>query len=421
MESWFAAASILSCVNLLSLMVDFKPKLKSALLMIGLGTGVLIVINLVVVPKLVLQVGKVIYLFTLIAPLYLLFFSLAKIKGLRFAYTFVFCLSITVFLDTLALILSAWTRNPIWAELFCLMLLIGVDGLLLLKYRQLYQEVQKQKSQEWGLTLMVPLLGLIMLFALFERPLSLDVPLEHFELKLIALAILFFSHTLIFINFIKFFDRSTLEKHNRILEELLSKMREDVSSMIDKIRETQLHRHDLHHHLAVLSACAHQHNLKEFDAYVTKLRHKLDVAQIELYCVHFSLNAVLSVYFKKARDHQIRLDPVLSIPESLPLKDIDLALILANGLENAINANLKILTDKRFIDLNIEVNASALTLVLQNPIEDEPTFLDGLPQSTQPDHGYGTIGIFALAKRNHGFAHFNAKKGRFTLIVQIPY
>lgn len=418
---WFPAVSILGTVNLMSLMIEFEVDVKKALVWVGLGTLVVLGINLMIVPKWIALWGKSIYVLTLIVPIYGLFYPLSKTKGLRYAYTFVFCLSFTVLLDTLALVLIVVTRNPILTEILCLGLLMGFDGVLILKVRSIYFEVQKHKDQDWALFLLIPLLGLTLLFILFEQPLNLTFPIKHLELKLIALLILSVSHSLIFLNFIKFFDLLHLEEHNRILEEMLVHMREDLSSMIEKIRETQLHRHDLHHHLAVLSACAHQHNLAEFDAYVLKLRHKLDDIAIELVCPHFSINAVLSVYLKKALDHQIHITKALCIPDFLPLKDIDLALILANGLENAIHANQKVPLERRFIDLRIDSDAVAMTIILSNPYEGPIDFMDGLPQSSIEHHGYGTLSIFALAKRNGGFARFSAKKGRFTLIVQNPY
>lgn len=402
-------------------MVDFETSLTKALILIGLGTLAILGINLQSIPKLIPVYGKELYVLTLILPLYFLFYSLSIIKGVRYAYTFVFCLSFTVFLDTLALVLMALTHDLLMTGSLCLTLLLGFDAVLALKYRSIYFEVQKNKNLDWALSLLIPMLGLVLMFILFEQPNNLSFPIKNLELKLIVLTILFLSHTLIFINFKRFFDMVNLEKHNKILEEMLVKMREELSSVIEKIRETQLHRHDLHHHLAVLSAGAHQHNLAEFDAYVQQLRMKLDEASIVLYCTHFSLNAVLSVYFKKAADHQIEILHSLSIPESLPLKDIDLALILANGLENAIHANTNVPLDQRFIDMDITHDDAALTLILTNPYAGEVDFLGELPQSTQDGHGFGSIGIFALAKRNGGYARFNAKKGRFTLIVQLPF
>jgi sensor histidine kinase regulating citrate/malate metabolism len=139
------------------------------------------------------------------------------------------------------------------------------------------------------------------------------------------------------------------------------------------------------------------------------------------YSNNFNLNAVLSVYLKKAKDEKIHCTHDISLLEALPFDDIDVGLILANGIENAINANMKILDpNHRFIDLKINTAQQYLTILIQNPIETPLQFKDGLPLSKNPGHGFGTLGIKSLAQKFKGSALFSVEKGRFTLIVQLP-
>jgi len=244
--------------------------------------------------------------------------------------------------------------------------------------------------------------------------------MDHFDIKVILLAIIAITHIQNCLNIQNVYETAQLEKNNRLLTSMLSAMKQDLADQIDTIRITKLHRHDLHHHLTLLSAAAHQSSLSAFDAYVKKLNDRLDETGIQAYCLNFSLNAVLSIYLKKAQDHGISVTHEIRVPEVLSVEDIDLSLVLANAIENAIHANQKIALNARSLDLKLYEEAKTLTLIIENPTLGSTLFKDGLPQSSEPDHGYGSLGIKTLAERYQGTALFQNKKGRFTLIVQLP-
>ena len=62
----------------------------------------------------------------------------------------------------------------------------------------------------------------------------------------------------------------------------------------------------------------------------------------------------------------------------------------------------------------------ALLIEIKNPCAGKVDFLDGLPYSGEPGHGYGCRSISTIARRCHGLCDFKAENGIFTMRVALP-
>ncbi len=411
--------SIFSCISVLTILVDYKVNLKQALIRILGVSLVLILILTSGSPSLKDSSQHELFLLGILIPIYLLFLSLSKVKGFRFAYTFILSLSIMVGINTLTTTLYTVSRHFGFSVLISLGALALCDLGLFQRYRPLYQEVQALKETEWSGFCITPSLSLCLLFLLAEEPLSMIFTLAYLEHELLAYAILFVNHVLIAINLRKFLTLASLKKEATLREKMLEGLRLDLSAQIESVRSMKLLRHDLRHHLQIM-ALANQGNFGEFEAQVEKLKGKLEETFVVSYCQNFSINAVLSSYFKQAQAENILITHRIALPEKLPIEDIDLSLILANAIENAIHANQKLQEADRYLDVSITHQLSSLTIRIENPVHESIVFKNGLPVSNQIDHGLGTLSISRLAQQAQGQAYFNAQKGRFTLIVQLP-
>jgi len=200
---------------------------------------------------------------------------------------------------------------------------------------------------------------------------------------------------------------------------MLEGLRADLRAQIETGWAMKLLRHDLRHYLQSL-ILAHQGNQGEFEALVEKIQGKLEETILVPYCQHFSINAILSSYFDQARTENIQVAHRIELPETMPIEAIDLSLILANAIENAIHANLQFPESQRYLEVTIKHQLSKLTLLIENPVDHRIDFSDELPLSPQADHGLGTHSIRRLVKQAQGSAYFSAQKGRFTVIVQLP-
>ena len=65
------------------------------------------------------------------------------------------------------------------------------------------------------------------------------------------------------------------------------------------------------------------------------------------------LDAVFSSYFDQAQNQGIRVEATISLPDVLSIDEGEMAVVLANALENAIHANLALPWDQREIRCKI--------------------------------------------------------------------
>ncbi len=56
------------------------------------------------------------------------------------------------------------------------------------------------------------------------------------------------------------------------------------------------------------------------------------------YCRNYTVNLILSAYIVKAKNEGIAVETHIDLPENTAVADMDLCVIFANALENAVNA-----------------------------------------------------------------------------------
>ena len=91
--------------------------------------------------------------------------------------------------------------------------------------------------------------------------------------------------------------------------------------------------------------------------------------------------------------------------------------MLANALENALHACLKLPEDKRWIACKA-ICYPKLMFQVVNPWEEEvPLDGEGLPVAGQEDHGLGAHSIAAFCQKYGALCQFTQEAGEFSLRV----
>ena len=173
------------------------------------------------------------------------------------------------------------------------------------------------------------------------------------------------------------------------------------------------YRHDMRHHLMILDGLAREKNFAGITKYIEGLRGKLSLTEKENFCENPTVNAVLSGYVAQAREAGCAVSIKAALPKELPFDELDVCAVLANALENAINACRKE-TEKRYIRLSAELEAQRrLTVLGTNPCKRPVSFDDeGFPMTPkQEGHGIGLRSIDAVEKNTAVCSAANAERG----------
>ena len=109
------------------------------------------------------------------------------------------------------------------------------------------------------------------------------------------------------------------------------------------------------------------------------------------------------------------MEATISLPEELPVDEGELAVVIANALENAIHANLELPHEQRKIRCKM-VGSPGLMLEISNPYTGNISFdSNGLPVALKEGHGLGVQSICAVCKKYGAVCQFDLTDGVFRL------
>ncbi len=195
------------------------------------------------------------------------------------------------------------------------------------------------------------------------------------------------------------------------LSALQSRM-EAVKVTEDAIRTE---RHDLRHRLQTVTELVSRGDRENAREFLDAARKRLDEQKELRWCRPPVLDAVFSSYFDQAQNQGIRVEAKISLPDTLPVDEGELAIVLANGLENAIHANPALPQDQRRIDCKM-LGTPGIMLEISNPcIGSVPFDSSGLPVAQKAGHGLGVQSISAFCRKNGAVCQFDLTDGWFRL------
>ena len=195
-----------------------------------------------------------------------------------------------------------------------------------------------------------------------------------------------------------------------------------ISALKEKLRrvkevedEIQIKRHDLRHQLQTVIELVAQGNRDAALEFLDAAQKRLDDQRVIRWCRPPVLDAVFTSYFDQAQNRGIQVEAKISLPDTLPVDEGELAIVLANGLENAIHANLELPQDQRKIHCKM-VGTPNVMLQISNPCTGNIAFdSNGLPLAQRKGHGLGVQSISAFCQKNGAVCQFDLTDGWFRM------
>lgn len=185
---------------------------------------------------------------------------------------------------------------------------------------------------------------------------------------------------------------------------------EEMKAAEEAIR---IQRHDLRHALQTAVQLLDHGNKEEAVTFLDAAAERLDQKRENRWCRPPVLDAMFTSYFNQARREGIRVDARIALPENLGADEGELAMAVANALENAIHANLELPVRQREIRCKAVGNPGFL-LELANPCGSKTAFDGrGLPVARQEGHGLGVQSIYGFCQKYGAICQFEEKDGWF--------
>ena len=145
--------------------------------------------------------------------------------------------------------------------------------------------------------------------------------------------------------------------------------------------------------------------------FIRQQTHLLESTRIKTFCLLPLINAALSIYSRRAERLGIKIEHRIDLPEQISANESDLAVLVSNLLENAIEA-VKKNTSKREISIIIRNMGGRNILEITNRC-DLPIKIgeNGLPYTTKIGHGLGMSSLELFVKKYDAFVDFSQENG----------
>ena len=199
---------------------------------------------------------------------------------------------------------------------------------------------------------------------------------------------------------------------------------ENIAILRRSQEETRRYRHEMQHHMVVLDEMISRKQEKQAEEYIHHLQDEIKALPKGVYSDNLVVNAVAGYYLNEAGADGIRVDSNIRISDKLPLRDEEICVVLANLLENALEAcrSMRQGSD-RFISLNLTANQEHMMILCENstdhdiPMEPEERIASS--KTDARDHGYGIASVRQIVDRHYGMLTLSCREGRFKAELSI--
>lgn len=195
----------------------------------------------------------------------------------------------------------------------------------------------------------------------------------------------------------------------------------EIEALRESWQKTRIWRHDLRHHMQYLSSCIENRRYEQAQGYIYEICSEIEANHITVFCENEAANLIFSAFAKRIKDYGISLKIEAGIPQSIPISESDLCVLLSNALENALHACQK--QKEKGLPAMIEISAyernKKLFLQIINSCGADITFDHGIPVTDNIGHGIGVRSICAIVERYGGIYAFSVKENQFILRMSL--
>ena len=177
------------------------------------------------------------------------------------------------------------------------------------------------------------------------------------------------------------------------------------------------YKHDIRHFNRVLAGFIQNQEYDKAASYLQEFDSMLEGVTAVSFCENTIVNELLTIYASRCQKLGFKPRIRANVPERFAIEETDLTSLVANALENAVEALHYVDQEKRALQVEISFDGRKLKLMTKNPAGREISFKDnGLPISTRPvQSGVGTAQIKAIAEKYGGVASFSQEDGVFVV------
>lgn len=414
---------LLTVFCMVSLLLVSKPKfsMKITIIISTCFTLLLLLTNTIIFLNQGPNIYKDYFILTVFIPEAILAFLLGKRKQLS-AITAIINAFISFYI--LMLTLSAFSNWMTKIESQLILIVIGsacIFVYLKLFYAKIHNEIETTLPKFFKYLLIYATLMFleITIYQFLIGAYAANQPILRLEIFGVAILSVYIL-SIVFMRYLikQYYHKIVQLKDNEWLENHLQYTIEQIKQQERKESELRILHHDIRHILTTTSTLIQNNENDKALEFLNKYIALSNKSRTRRYCEDSFINSALDYYYNICNDNDIKFNCKLNnIEEALKIPSHEVAVVISNCLENAINASLKLETN-RLINLTFLNNNGRLVLRVENNyngiIEVDN---QNHPISTEENHGIGTASIKYFAKRNDLIIDYEITNSLFKITI----
>ena len=212
------------------------------------------------------------------------------------------------------------------------------------------------------------------------------------------------------------------EKQEKQLMTLANEMMEkNFITMRDSQNIIRQQVHDFKNHLRTIDGMLDESPAKD---YIDELLAESYISAGYCHCGNDVIDSIINCKINESKEKNIKFTYNISINTKLSISSIDICAILANQIDNAIEATFKISEEnKRFVKVEITQKESFIFFRVENSCKDNPFNNNGELITTKDNsngmHGLGIKNIKETVEKYNGELKNEYKNGVFTSVAML--
>lgn len=213
-------------------------------------------------------------------------------------------------------------------------------------------------------------------------------------------------------------EKMELENQQNILKIQTAAAQNQIDQLAQEQEKIRHLQHDLRHHAQMMAAFLQEGDIKQAQQYLDTIERQRQSFRVNTYCHNNTVNLILSSFAAKAKQRQVDFSAQIKAADFGSISDCDICVILSNALENAVRCAAQNKDPQnRTVSVEMFCKNKKNCINVANPFEGTVTIENGMPQTSQKNHGTGTRSIAAICEKYNGICRFQMQNGVFSTSV----
>ena len=407
--------TLIFAISVMYMLLDCEIKHNKNRYLLGLYATVILICDGFVLFNLGYTHFMKLYPLLVHLPVFLAFVFVSKFKAIKVFFVHWTLVAISTSFSVVGLIISyffGYSREIILIVCYILYL---PTGFIIYKYiRPTFLYMLRNTDKGWLGFCIIPLSYSVLTYSTGMYNLDKVIVGTNIKNAVLFFTLAFSAYFLIFRFFVQTREQLILQNEQNLLQMQVVAAQVHLEKLKESQEKTMIYRHDMRHHLNLINSYLLDNNKVAAQKYITEVEKGIHSVVVEKYCNNYTVNLILYSYITKAKNEQITVKTQIHLPEKNTISDMDLCVIFANAIENAINAS-KFIQNVNHRTLQILCNTTSDKLLIQitNSYEGEVIFANDMPVSSKENHGLGTKSIVAVVQKYNGLYSFTTEDGVF--------